>query len=188
MLAGGQDVTPFLYGEEPHPKLGPTSIERDSFEMALVKEAIKQNKPIFTVCRGTQLLNVTLGGTLYQDLSQYPDWEVKHDMFPTVPDFGLHSITVKSDSTIAGLFGQRAQVNSYHHQAIKELAESLVPIAWSSDGIIEAVESREKNTKILGVQWHPELTRKTTLKNKIYLITLFKNLNKLNVLLFSNPK
>ena len=61
LLAGGQDVTPFLYGEEPHPKLGPTSIDRDSFEMALIKEAIKQNKPIFTVCRGTQLLNVTLG-------------------------------------------------------------------------------------------------------------------------------
>lgn len=72
LLAGGQDVTPFLYEEEPHPKLGPTSIERDSFEMALIKEAIRQNKPIFTVCRGTQLLNVSLGGTLYQDLSQYP--------------------------------------------------------------------------------------------------------------------
>ena len=139
LLAGGQDVTPFLYGEEPHPKLGPTSIDRDSFEMALIKEAIKQNKPIFTVCRGTQLLNVTLGGTLYQDLSQYADWKVKHDMFPTVPDFGLHSITVKGDSALAPLFGERAQVNSYHH--------------------IEAVESRERNTKIIGVQWHPELTR-----------------------------
>ena len=153
-------MTPFLYGEEPHPKLGPTSLERDSFEMALLKEAIKQNKPIFTICRGTQLLNVTLGGTLYQDLSQYSNWEVKHDMFPTVPDFGLHSITVKADSNLASLFGERAQVNSYHHQAIKKLAENLVPIAWAPDGIIEAVESREKNTKILGVQWHPELTRK----------------------------
>ncbi|MGX7204420.1 gamma-glutamyl-gamma-aminobutyrate hydrolase family protein [Enterococcus pingfangensis] len=160
LLAGGQDVTPFLYEEEPHPKLGPTSTERDSFEMALIKEAIRQNKPIFTVCRGTQLLNVTLGGTLYQDLSQYPKWEVKHDMFPTVPDFGLHSITVKANSTLAPLFGEQAKVNSYHHQAIKDLAESLVPIAWAPDGIVEAVESRDKNTKILGVQWHPELTRK----------------------------
>ncbi len=166
LLAGGQDVTPFLYNEEPHPKLGPTSIDRDTFEMALIKEAIKQNKPIFTICRGTQLLNVTLGGTLYQDLAQYPDWEVKHDMFPTVPDFGLHSITVKSESTLAPLFGERAQVNSYHHQAIKDLAESLVPIAWAQDGIIEAVESREKNTKILGVQWHPELTHKNDSKEQ----------------------
>ncbi|MBX8939340.1 gamma-glutamyl-gamma-aminobutyrate hydrolase family protein [Enterococcus gilvus] len=166
LLAGGQDVTPFLYNEEPHPKLGPTSIDRDTFEMALIKEAIKQNKPILTVCRGTQLLNVTLGGTLYQDLAQYPDWEVKHDMFPTVPDFGLHSITVKSESTLAPLFGERAQVNSYHHQAIKDLAESLVPIAWAHDGIIEAVESREKNTKILGVQWHPELTHKNDSKEQ----------------------
>ncbi|SET73471.1 putative glutamine amidotransferase [Enterococcus malodoratus] len=166
LLAGGQDVTPFLYGEEPHPKLGPTSIARDSFEMALIKEAIKQGKPIFTICRGTQLLNVTLGGTLYQDLSQYPDWEVKHDMFPTVPDFGLHSITVKADSSLAPLFGEREQVNSYHHQAIKELAESLVPIAWAHDGIIEAIESRETNTKILGVQWHPELTPKNDPKEQ----------------------
>lgn len=166
LLAGGQDVTPFLYGEEPHPKLGPTSIERDSFEMALIKEAIKQNKPIFTICRGTQLLNVTLGGTLYQDLSQYSDWKVKHDMFPTLPDFGLHSITVNSDSTLAPLFGEQAQVNSYHHQAIKDLAENLMPIAWSQDGIVEAVESREKNTKILGVQWHPELTQKKDAKEQ----------------------
>lgn len=158
LLAGGQDVTPFLYNEEPRPKLGATSIERDTFEIALIKEALKQNKPIFTVCRGTQLLNVALGGTLYQDLSEYPEWEVKHDMYPTVPDFGLHSITIKGDSVLAPLFGERTQVNSYHHQAIKELAESLIPIAWSTDGIVEAVESRERNTKIIGVQWHPELT------------------------------
>lgn len=166
LLAGGQDVTPFLYNEEPHPKLGPTSIERDRFEMALIKEAIKQDKPILTVCRGTQLLNVTLGGTLYQDLSEYPDWKVKHDMFPTVPDFGLHSITIKGDSTLAPLFGERAQVNSYHHQALKNLAESLVPIAWSADQIVEAVESREQNTKILGVQWHPELTHQNDPKEQ----------------------
>lgn len=166
LLAGGQDVTPFLYGEEPHPKLGMTSLPRDTFEMALIKEAIKQNKPILAVCRGTQLLNVTLGGTLYQDLSQYANWQVKHDMFPTVPDFGLHSITLKGDSVLAPIFGEQTQVNSYHHQAIKELAESLMPIAWSSDGIIEAVESREGNTKIIGVQWHPELTQKNDPKEK----------------------
>ncbi|GCF92240.1 gamma-glutamyl-gamma-aminobutyrate hydrolase [Enterococcus florum] len=158
LLAGGQDVTPFLYDEEPRPELGATSIERDRFEIALIKEALKQNKPIFTVCRGTQLLNVTLGGTLYQDLSQYDQWRVKHDMYPTFPAFALHSITVKSNTVLAQLFGEKAQVNSYHHQAIQKIAESLTPIAWSEDGIIEAVESRDTSTRILGVQWHPELT------------------------------
>lgn len=166
LLAGGQDVSPILYGEEPDPKLGATSMERDTFEMALIKEAIKQNKPIFTICRGTQLLNVTLGGTLYQDLSDYENWTVKHDMFPTVPDFGLHSVTVKGDSTLAGILGEKNQVNSYHHQALKDLAESLVPIAWSADGIIEAVESRDRSHKILGVQWHPELTHKNDPKEQ----------------------
>ncbi len=166
LLPGGQDVSPCLYNQEPRPKLGVTSIERDSFETALIKEAIKQGKPIFAICRGFQLLNVTLGGTLYQDLSEYSSWQVKHDMYPTPPAFALHSITVKGDSCLAPLFGEKAQVNSYHHQAIEQLAESLVPIAWSEDQIIEAVESRDANTKILGVQWHPELTHTTDPKEQ----------------------
>lgn len=158
LLAGGQDISPCLYQEEPHPKLGPTSIERDLFEAALIKEAIKQAKPILTVCRGTQLLNVTLGGTLYQDLSLYPDWQVKHDMFPTPPAFGLHSITVAEASQLATIIGTKTQVNSFHHQALKVLASSLTPIAWSTDQIVEAVENKAQ--RILGVQWHPELTHK----------------------------
>lgn len=164
VLAGGQDISPCLYDEEPHPKLGPTSIERDLFEAALLKEALKQNKPILTVCRGTQLLNVTLGGNLYQDLSLYPDWRVKHDMFPTPPAFGLHSISLEATSTLAKIFGTKTQVNSFHHQAIKKLAPELTPVAWSTDAIIEAVENKAK--RILGVQWHPELTHQTDQKEQ----------------------
>lgn len=160
LLAGGQDITPFLYGEEPHPKLGSTSVERDLFEIALVKAALAQNKPIFTVCRGTQILNVALGGTLYQDLSLYPEWGVKHDMFPTPPAFGLHSISIEEDSLAAKILGSKAKVNSFHHQAIKKLAPELKATAFSPDGIVEAVESQSGQAKILGVQWHPELVHK----------------------------
>lgn len=79
LLAGGQDISPQLYQQDPHPKLQETNLNRDLFEQALIKEAIKQKKPIFSVCRGTQLVNVVLGGTLYQDLSLYPNWAVKHE-------------------------------------------------------------------------------------------------------------
>lgn len=85
ILAGGQDVSPQLYMEDPHPKLTETNIQRDQFEQALILEALKQRKPIFAVCRGLQLLNVVLEGTLYQDLSLYPKWSVKHEQQPTAP-------------------------------------------------------------------------------------------------------
>ncbi|MGM0125094.1 hypothetical protein IGI37_002491 [Enterococcus sp. AZ194] len=158
LLAGGQDVSPRMYHEEPQPTLEETNYARDIFEAELIKEAILQKKPILTVCRGTQLLNVVLGGTLYQDLSQYDQWRVKHAQQPTAPQFSTHSITVFSESQIGQLIPDKTYVNSYHHQALKELAPGLIATAWAADGIIEAVESSE-GLPILGVQWHPELTR-----------------------------
>lgn len=156
ILAGGQDVSPQLYHEVPHPKLMETNFQRDLFEKALIKEALKQKKPILAVCRGMQLLNVTLGGSLYQDLSLYSDWSVKHDQFPTAPQFATHEVTILSDTTLANLLPPSYFVNSYHHQAVKELAPILKATALSPDGLIEGVESTEQ--KLLGVQWHPELT------------------------------
>lgn len=158
LLAGGQDITPQFYHEEPHPKLAATNPDRDHFERALIHEALKQGKPIFAVCRGMQLLNVVLGGSLYQDLSLYPDWQVKHEQQPTQPQFATHSITIKSESLLTPILGAENIVNSYHHQAIKQLAEPLEAVAWSSDGLIEAVTSKDPDHRILGVQWHPELT------------------------------
>ncbi|MHC5215094.1 gamma-glutamyl-gamma-aminobutyrate hydrolase family protein [Enterococcus sp. LJL128] len=157
LLAGGQDVSPEFYGEEPHPKLEETNKNRDKFELALISEAIKQKKPIFTVCRGTQLLNVALGGTLYQDLSQYSDWKVKHSQEPTAPEFPTHSITTEKGSILSRLLGEHYQVNSYHHQAIHTLAPDLTVTARAADGIIEGVEGKQADSRILGVQWHPEL-------------------------------
>lgn len=158
LLAGGQDVSPQLYKEEPQPKIGETNIMRDNFEAALIREAIRQGKPIFTVCRGTQLLNVVLGGTLYQDLSEYKNLQVKHEQQPTAPWIATHTVTIEQDSHIGKFLEQQILVNSYHHQAIKDLSPELKATAWSTDGIVEAVESKEAAKRILGVQWHPELT------------------------------
>lgn len=157
LLAGGQDISPDFFGEEPHPKLEETNRNRDLFEIALIKEAIKQQKPIFAVCRGMQLLNVVLGGTLYQDLSLHPDWKVKHEQQPTQPQFATHEILIEKDSSLSQLFGEKYRVNSYHHQAINRLAAPLKISAKSSDGLVESIESIDVTQRLLGVQWHPEL-------------------------------
>lgn len=157
VLPGGQDISPDLFGEEPHPKLEETNKERDLFEIALIKEAMKQQKPIFAICRGMQLLNVALGGTLYQDLSMYPEWAVKHGQQPTQPQFATHSIKTTSESRLSKIVGENFSVNSYHHQAIKTLAPELTVTARALDGTIEGVEFVDESQRILGVQWHPEL-------------------------------
>lgn len=156
LLAGGQDVSPLLFGEEPSLKLGATNPARDAFEIALVKEAFHQAKPIFAVCRGLQLLNVAYGGTLYQDVSDYPDLAVQHIQL-THFETGAHTITIDDDSTIGKILGKQYVVNTYHHQAIKELAEPFKAVAWSKDGLIEAFEAKSPNQSIVAVQWHPEL-------------------------------
>lgn len=156
LLAGGQDVSPLLFGEEPSLKLGATNPARDAFEIALVKEAIHQSKPIFAVCRGLQLLNVAYGGTLYQDVSDYPDLAVQHIQL-THFETGAHTIAIDLDSTIGKIFGRQYVVNTYHHQAIKDLADPFKAVAWSKDGLIEAFEAKSPNQSIVAVQWHPEL-------------------------------
>lgn len=156
VLAGGQDVSPLIYGEEPHLKLQATSLERDRFEMAVIKEAWAENKPVLAICRGLQIFNVAFGGTLYQDVSLYPEIGVQHVQAST-PETAAHSVTIEADSWLGGLYGKQAHVNSYHHQAIKQLADVLRPVAWSKDGLIEGFESNDDQHLTIGVQWHPEL-------------------------------
>lgn len=158
LLTGGQDVTPALYGEEPHPKLGQTDILRDNWELALIEEALKQHKPIFAVCRGMQLMNVYFGGTLHQDLSLYDDWTVKHVQTPTSPSYATHSVQLTGDSPLSKILNTRElSVNSYHHQIIKRTAPALQVAAKSRDNVAEAVTAKDEALRILGVQWHPEL-------------------------------
>ncbi len=161
VLCGGSDLDPGYYGEEPLPELGPTIPERDAFEMAMVEHALRRGIPIFGICRGLQVLNVALGGTLYQDLPSqlHPDLIAHRQQMPKWQ--WTHEVKVDEGSRIAGIMGTDAlRVNSYHHQAIKDLAGPLQAVARSSDGVIEAVEYRDLSERwILGVQWHAEAMR-----------------------------
>ncbi|WP_162011989.1 gamma-glutamyl-gamma-aminobutyrate hydrolase family protein [Streptococcus sp. S784/96/1] len=151
ILTGGQNVNPAYYHEEKDPNAEDDYFrERDEFEIALVKEAILQKKPIFAVCRGMQLINVILGGSLHQNIPNH--WQ-KEDA-----DIITQTMTVTEDSLFSHIYETHTGINSYHRQAIKELAPALKVIASSpEDGIIEAVESTTPDLRYLGVQWHPEL-------------------------------
>ncbi len=161
LLSGGSDLHPEYYGERPLPELGPTIPERDEFEMALLESALRRGMPVFGICRGMQVLNVALGGTLYQDLpSQLGREEIKHRQ-ETPKWQPTHEVEIREGTRVAGIAGDaRLKVNSYHHQAIKDLADGLVVSARSSDGVVEAVEYRDLSERwILGVQWHAEAMR-----------------------------
>ena len=159
LLAGGVDIAPALFGEEPHPRLGAVDTERDATEMALARRALETGIPLLAICRGIQVLNVAAGGTLYQDIaSQVPD-ALKHDCFyPAHPrDHIAHTVEVAPDSRLAAIAGGDGSVpvNSLHHQSIKAVGAGLRVVATAPDGIIEAVEGTGSAWAV-GVQWHPE--------------------------------
>lgn len=158
VLTGGQNVNPKFYNEEPIFDESLMMTKRDEFEMALIKEAILQNKPIFAVCRGLQLLNVTLGGTLHQDLSLRDDEEVKHMQDPIPRQVPTHLIQTEPDSQLREIYGETAKVNSFHFQSIKKLAPSLKVTALSEDKIVEGIESVDSKQRLIGVQWHPDFS------------------------------
>ncbi|MBC1525566.1 gamma-glutamyl-gamma-aminobutyrate hydrolase family protein [Listeria booriae] len=155
VLTGGDDISPFLYGEEPLAQLSSTLPERDLYEMALLKATLAQNKPVLAICRGVQLMNVAFGGTLYQDISYAPNIERQH-LQRTDPVFPIHSITTQPESELHAIFGEKAMVNSLHHQVIRDVADGFQATAWASDGVIEGME-REGDLFVVGVQWHPEI-------------------------------
>src|SRR5918998_2803984 len=156
LLSGGPDLDPGYYGERPIPELGTTIPEWDALEMALLRLALEQGMPIFGICRGMQILNVALGGTLYQDVrSQFGADSVGH--WQTTPKYRVtHEVEVLDDSCLAEITArQTLEVNSYHHQAIKVLADPLTVAARSADGVTEAVEPRDLCDRWLGgAQWH----------------------------------
>ena len=156
LLTGGEDVDPSWYSAEPSPHLSPPSQERDLFELALFAVARQRGLPILGICRGIQLINVALGGTLFQDLPSERPGPVDHSP-PGARDTRTHVIRLEPGSRAATALGTlRPTVNSVHHQAIKDLATGLVATGWSEDGLIEAAESGPGAPWILAVQWHPE--------------------------------
>ncbi|HEX6547840.1 MAG TPA: gamma-glutamyl-gamma-aminobutyrate hydrolase family protein [Candidatus Dormibacteraeota bacterium] len=147
LLTGGKDIDPAHYGEAPDPT---TEVDppRDQFEIPLVEEAISRGLPIFGICRGVQLLNVALGGSLFQDLPHHPPTPKELRSQPA------HPVRIAPDGKLAAIVGERLEVNSLHHQAVKDVAPGLRAVAWAEDGTVEALESPDH--PVLGVQWHPE--------------------------------
>ena len=151
------DVDPHRYQQEPHPRLGPVMTRRDQTDWYLLEELFRQRKPLLGICYGIQILNVFLGGTLWQDIASQVDGAVKHSQ-DSPDDYKSHSIEMKIGSVLFSLGGQaKTKVNSYHHQAIRTVAPQLDAVACAPDGIVEAVELRDPGHSVLAVQWHPEI-------------------------------
>ncbi len=157
LLAGGADVDPRSYGEEPlRPEWGGDGI-RDAYEMRLVRLAQQRGLPILGICRGIQLLNVALGGHLYQDIVTQRDDALVHRDWHQYDALG-HSVRLDADSWISRVYGGATtmEINSIHHQGLRDVAPPLRATAWAPDGVIEAVEARDRAQWMMGVQWHPE--------------------------------
>ncbi len=161
LLSGGSDLDPSYYEEVALPELDVNIPERDAFEMKLLEHALERGTPVFGICRGLQVLNVALGGTLYQDLpSEFGARATAHRQQAPLWQW-THEVVVDSASNLAKIMeATRLRVNSCHHQAIKDLAAPLIAVAHATDGVVEAVESRDPSEHWLaGVQWHPEAIR-----------------------------
>lgn len=156
VVTGGGDIDPTLFGEEPHPNLGMISPGRDSFELAIIRKIVKENKPLLAICRGIQILNIALGGDMYQDIYTQMNSElIQHSQKATRAHLS-HFVSATENSLLADLVGTtKFKVNSYHHQAVRNVPKPLVVSGVASDNVIEAIESSEHKF-ILGVQWHPE--------------------------------
>jgi putative glutamine amidotransferase len=156
LVTGGGDIDPTLFGEEPHPKLGTISPGRDSFELAIIQETLAKDKPILAICRGIQILNIALGGDMYQDIYTQHDSQLLQHSQKATRDHLAHFVEVKENSLLATISGEtKFRVNTYHHQAVRHVPFPLEVSSVASDGIIEAIESTE-HPFVLGVQWHPE--------------------------------
>lgn len=151
------DIDPFRYGAEPHPNLGSVHPVKDETDLLVLEEIEQRRLPLFAICFGMQALNVSRGGTLIQDIPSQSPQAIKHQQ--GVPrDRPSHAINFARPSLLSSL-AATAQVstNSHHHQAVETVGRDLVATAWTSDGLIEAVEDTRPERFVLGVQWHPEL-------------------------------
>ena len=151
------DIDPLRYGAEPHPNLGSVHPVKDATDLLVLDEIEKRRLPLFAICFGMQSLNVSRGGTLIQDIPSQLRQAINHQQ--GVPrDRASHAITLAKPSRLLSMASDdRALVNSHHHQAIDKVGRDLMATAWTSDGLIEAVEDTRPERFALGVQWHPEL-------------------------------
>lgn len=153
---GGYDIDPTFFGEEPIPELGTIIPGRDQFEMALIKKLLELGKPILGVCRGCQILNIAAGGDMYQDIYAQADTELLQHTQKAPMEHGSHFVKVLKGSLLYQLTGsEKIRINSWHHQANRNVPNSFQISGKANDGIIEAIESKN-HPFVLGLQWHPE--------------------------------
>lgn len=165
LLTGGHDVSPSLYGAERSAKCGECCPMRDRMDSYILEGAVKEDKSVLGICRGIQLMNAAAGGTLYQDLPSERGGTVEHHMSPPY-DRAAHTVDILKDTLLFDIFKEeKIGVNSYHHQAVKELAPAFKAAAVSEDGIIEGIYMPDKKF-ILGVQWHPEFFYKKDVNSR----------------------
>ncbi|MEM9464233.1 MAG: gamma-glutamyl-gamma-aminobutyrate hydrolase family protein [Actinomycetota bacterium] len=152
VLSGGDDVAPAAYGQEPHPEIAGVSEHRDRYERALFDRALAIDLPTLGVCRGPQLMNVHLGGTLHQHVPAHTGWDGPLDA-------PLHRVAFDRDSVFHEIYGPEIAVNSLHHQGLADLGTGVLPVGRTiggpDDGLVEAIQIADK--PVVGVQWHPEL-------------------------------
>lgn len=158
LISGGSDIDPKHYGEDNLPGNGNISPLRDFSELFLAKMAMEKNKPILGICRGAQIINVALGGTLYQDIyGQIKDITLIKHVQEAPKWYPTHEITITKGSKVwKSLKTESVRVNSYHHQAVKDLAPGMKATSKTSDGIIESIEL-DGHKYAVGIQWHPEV-------------------------------
>jgi putative glutamine amidotransferase len=152
LVAGGADVDPVHYGADRIAATGPARPDRDHAEHMLIEAALANGVPLLGVCRGMQLLNVVLGGTLHQHV---PDVSASTDHLPKPGTFGQVSVKTAPGSRLAAIVGSEVDVHCHHHQSVDALAAGMVAVAWAGDGVVEAIELAGPDF-VLGVQWHPE--------------------------------
>ena len=156
LLTGGGDIDPAVFGEARHPTVSEVAPARDALELSAARMALERRLPILAVCRGLQLLDVALGGTLFQDVGSDPGTQLQHSQQEPRHE-PTHKVQVKAGSLLAETLGtDELEVNSMHHQAIKALGSGLTAVAWAPDQIVEGVEIMDPSRFVLGVQWHPE--------------------------------
>lgn len=155
VLTGGEDVAPALFGEDAHPATGEPHERRDAYEIALARAAHERRIPTLAICRGMQVMNVALGGTLIQDIpTQHPGW-IDHDAKRRADR--VHGLAIDADSSLARIVCSTSiYTNSSHHQAVDRVGDGLKVTAKSEDGIVEAIEPTDRAWWMIGVQWHPE--------------------------------
>ena len=165
ILSGGPDINPRRYNEQPLKGLGEIDDELDRMELTIAREAHRLDLPLLAVCRGIQTLNVTLGGSLYQDIGLQVEGGINHNQ-KAAKSVNTHSVTILDGTRLAGILRKKKiWTNGKHHQAVKEPAKGLVISAVAADGVVEAVEDPSKRF-VVGVQWHPEGTWKEDVNSK----------------------